>query len=334
MNIVLNELASELWKIRNPHLPSRPELLKKLITRITQKPTTPLQISQKAYLDLTTARNRHLITSVQQDRLRHSVVAFFGMSVGSHAALTWMMESRADAIKIVDPDSVSMSNLNRLRMGISQIGKLKVDIVKDQLLDINPFAKVLAFSKTAENDVEKIFSLSPNLSAVVDEIDDFESKLLLRKLAKHYRLPLISSADVGDNIALDIERYDLNPQPEPFLKRIPNLEQIKFAKLSPQQRRKLIINLVGFEHNSEAMLDSILSIGGSIPTWPQLGATATISGGVVTTTLKKILLNENVNSGRYYISLDDLLVADFNQSNMIKKRQSKIALLNRLLNRP
>src|SRR3989344_875072 len=67
--------------------------------------------------ELTTVRNRNLITSQEQSKLRKTVVGFFGMSVGSHCALTWMMESRADTIKIVDFDTLSASNLNRLRFG-------------------------------------------------------------------------------------------------------------------------------------------------------------------------------------------------------------------------
>src|SRR5579859_3741105 len=51
---------------------------------------------------LATVRNRNLITQEEQEVLRKTVVGFFGMSVGSHAALTWMMGSRADVMKIMD----------------------------------------------------------------------------------------------------------------------------------------------------------------------------------------------------------------------------------------
>lgn len=295
------------------------------------KKALPFPLSKKAAFDLTTARNRNLINSEQQLLLSTTPVAFFGMSVGSHAALTWMMQSRTNVIKIVDPDTIDATNLNRLRFGWSQIGKLKVNAVAELLQDINPFARIIISPKTDPATTENIISKDPPVLAIVDEIDSFEAKIRLRQLAKKYRIPLVSAADIGDNIALDIERYDLSPQPEFFLGRVSGIDKINFSGLSDSEKKKLIIRLVGFEHNSVALLDSLLAIGGSVPTWPQLGATATISGGVIAATLKKIILGEPIKSGRYYLSLDDLLVDGCNSPVQTEVRSKKIAILKKLI---
>ncbi len=320
-----SKVYKELWKIRNPSVSPTPRTLKEL----RQQAGKPL--SRRAVFELTTGRNRNLITATQQDKLRQTNVAFYGMSVGSHAALTWLMESRADIIKIVDPDTIDASNLNRIRFGWSQVGKYKIDAVAKLLKDMHPECQVVATTDISVSSLTSISIDFPTAHIIVDEIDDFESKILLRRIAKNYHLPLISAADVGDNIVLDIERHDLDSSLTPFLGRIPEWETIDFTKMTDMERRKMIIRVVGFEQNSEAMLNSLFAIGGSIPTWPQLGATATISGGLITTTIKKIVLGESVVSGRYYLSLDDLLVSNFNTPERKSRRDTRVSQIKNLL---
>ena len=329
ISIVLNNL----WKIRHPDkpIPSQQQLaqLNTTLSRIysiTKYPKTcgfPPNISQ----EVTTARNKFLIRDRDQKILRNSTICFFGLSVGSHAALTWMMESRANVIKISDPDMVDATNLNRLRFGWKNIGQSKVSVVEKQLLEINPDAQIQTLARTDFSKVEKFIKNPPLPSAIVDEIDDIGGKALLRKIAKQLKIPVLMAADVGDNIVLDIERYDHRPIPQPFLGRIAFTESADIAKLSVSEQVRLIIQLVGFDQNSISMLDSLLAVGKTIPTWPQLGATATISGGIITTGLKKILLGEKVLSGRYYFSLDDILVADNNSKITQNNRQKLIGII-------
>lgn len=259
---------------------------------------------------LATIRNRNLISHDQQQLLQQQVVGIFGLSVGSHAAVTWIMESRARVIKIADPDTISPTNLNRLRTGWENVGRTKTAVVQAELHRLHPELKIISESQPTLVAMEKLVTQKPPLTAVVDAIDSFEGKIWLRKLCQQHRLPLVSAADVGDNVILDIERYDQQPQPEFFLGRLGRIEQIDFGALSSAQRRALIIKLVGLEANSVSMLDSLSSIGSTLGTWPQLGATATLAGGLVATTLKKIFLNESIKSGRFILSLDSLLVAD------------------------
>src|SRR3989344_1829851 len=340
-DIIFEQMIEELWKIRNPNLDFDNESYQKLLEKMSrlsaQEKNNNLRINnldvptKKACFELSTARNRNLIDPEEQNMLRESVIAFFGLSVGSHAAITWMMESRADAIKIVDPDKVSASNLNRLRNGWKDIGRYKVELVEEELYEINPFTKVYSYYKGDQSEIIKILDFEPEADVIIDEIDDFEVKIALRKIAKERKIPLISAADVGDNVVLDIERYDLLPQPEMFLGRIPEIENINFSKLTDKEKKKLIIKLVGFETNSEKMINSLFAINASIVTWPQLGATATITGGIIATAIKKIILGEKVISGRYYISLDDILVSDFNSWKSKESRNKKINRIKELL---
>lgn len=324
----------ELFKVRNPHLSCRKDAVDKFIASYKRKiakkgfrknPRLPI-LTEKASFELTTARNRNLISAGEQQKLKDTVVVVFGLSVGSHAAVTWMMQSRADVIKIIDPDTVDVTNLNRLRTGWKSVGRFKVDIVKEELLSINPFASVISF-KNKQPEIEQIIDSAPGAHIIVDEIDDFEAKINLRKIAKKRKIPLISAADVGDNVIVDIERYDLDPSLVPFLGRVGNVDRINFASLTDRQKKVLIIKLVGLEHNCEKMLDSLFAIGASIVTWPQLGATAAISGGVITTAIKKIVLGENVGSGRVVVDIDGILLKETTESAGKRKKLNQLERL-------
>jgi molybdopterin/thiamine biosynthesis adenylyltransferase len=332
----------EIAKIRNPHI-SDEKLIEELERGVRRKMKEGFAIyfpwkevvccvpSQKIFFELTTARNKHLVKVDEQNKLRNTVVSFFGMSVGSQAALTWMLESRADQIKIVDPDTIDPSNLNRVRFGVDIVGHNKVDVTEEGLFEINPFAKVYKFKSSETSKIKNIVIEEPMTNIIVEEIDDVEAKFELRKIAKDKKLPLVSAADVGDNVVLDVERYDVDSKVQPFLGRLPGIEKVNFSKLSRPELIKLIIKLVGFEADADRIPDSLMAMGGSLRTWPQLGATATIAGGIVATAVKKIILGENVKSGRYIFSLDEILNADFDSSENVLARSKKIDKINYLL---
>lgn len=328
---VFEDILKELWKIRNPHLKFDASSFQSLVD--SQMPyhkkakENGVTVSEKAFFELVTSRNRNLILPLEQKSLRESNIAFFGLSVGSHAAVSWMMLSRALKVAFIDPDTIDATNLNRIVSGWDDIGRYKVDVLIDKIKSICPFCDISKFYKADKNEIDTIFR-GAKISAIVDEIDDFEDKVLLRKYAKEYKIPLVSAADVGDNIILDIERYDSQPNTLPFLGRVKNPENIKFNKLTAKQKKKLIIQLVGFEANSERMIDSLIGIEGSIVSWPQLGSTAQIAGGIIAKTLKDILLGLDIKSGRYYFDLDKML--GIVESN-ISRKEKKIKKINELL---
>src|SRR5258708_23752748 len=97
-NSILDFIIKELWEVRNPHQKDNKLAYKlfkeKLFSlfkyeRVGNKLWTKPSL-KKASFELSTARNRNLISIDEQNELRQTTVAFFGLSVGSHAALTWM----------------------------------------------------------------------------------------------------------------------------------------------------------------------------------------------------------------------------------------------------
>ncbi len=304
----------------------------KLIEKITLNKNTKSVTSKKNSLvspeidfELSTTRNRNMITLKQQQKLQKTVVGFFGLSVGSHAAVTWMMESRANTVKIADPDYISPSNLNRLRTGWDSVGKAKTEVIKKEILNINPYANVIVSPGKPYSVMKNLFTDSPQIDIVVDEIDDLVGKIYLRKFAQEKQIPLLCATDLGDNPMIDIERYDLNPKPKPFLGRALDLDLTRdFSSLSIMDKLRISMQIIGFDGCSEAMMDSLLAIGKELKTWPQLGSSSVMTGGITTVVLRKIILGEKIESGRFMMSLENLLVKDYNNPKRQAMRKQKI----------
>ena len=95
--------------------------------------------------EIRTARNRNIITQEEQGKLYGLTVAYAGLSVGSHGALTFALMGGARCVKIADPDEVSPSNLNRMRFDFLALGRKKTDLVREYIYQLNPYAEIEVF---------------------------------------------------------------------------------------------------------------------------------------------------------------------------------------------
>lgn len=287
--------------------------------------------SQKIYLEiclyLSTVRNLFLIESTEQEKLSNTVVAFFGMSVGSHAATTFMMQAKPKKIKIADPDYISATNLNRLKFGVKTILKSKVSEVKKELLRLNP-ASDIEILKSSLHDKMEYFCKKSKTDLIIDAVDDLPSKLKLRQIARELKIPLIMATDVGENIFIDVERHDLKTNTPFFHGAVKNIENIDLLNLDIRKKKQLILKILGFKDHSLRMLYSLNMIGKKISTWPQLGSTASIAGGLTTKAITKIVLEKKIPSGRYYFSTDKV----FNEF-LTEKEQNEWYVLKNSLNK-
>lgn len=133
-------------------------------------------------------------------KLNNSYVALFGLGgVGSYAAEA-LARSGIGRILLVDSDFVSRSNVNRQLCALqSTIGKYKVDVVAERLLDINPD---LIIEKSYD------FVLPENISAfdfenfdyVIDAIDTVSAKLAIIQSANEHNVPVISCMGTGNKL--------------------------------------------------------------------------------------------------------------------------------------
>ena len=122
------------------------------------------------------SRTELLIGKEGIEKLKNAKVAIFGIGgVGSFVA-EGLVRAGIENFILVDDDKVCLTNLNRQIIATRKtIGKYKVDVMKERILDINPDAKVETvqefYMPNSENQI-----ITSDLSYVADCIDTVTAK--------------------------------------------------------------------------------------------------------------------------------------------------------------
>ncbi len=276
------------------------------------------------YQELRTARNKNLITLEEQGKFYNFKVGIAGLSVGSHAALTLAMMGGGKTIKLADPDTISGSNLNRIRVDATAIAKNKCDLVTEFIYQINPYAEIYDYPQGLNNEnLIEFLAGPPKLDAVVELMDNPEFKIRLRLEARKLGIPVIMATDNGDNIIFDVERYDLNPNLQLFDAAAGDLTLEEFQKFPPWELPKLVSKIAGPDFVVPRMLASVLEVGKTLYSWPQLGDAATLAGTTICYVLKRLALGQKIKEGRLEVNLDSVFDPDYLLSEEIKKRDDE-----------
>jgi hydrogenase accessory protein hypB len=134
------------------------------------------------------------------DKLRNSHVIVFGVGgVGSYTVEA-LVRSGVGHIAMVDFDEISESNINRQLHSLrSTIGKSKIDVMKDRILDINPDCKVELVKRLVYDDVDEVLG-NNKYDFVVDAIDVIGSKINLIEYCVKNEINIISSMGFGNKM--------------------------------------------------------------------------------------------------------------------------------------
>lgn len=276
-----------------------------------------LRILEKDLLyELRTARNVNVVRKDEQKSLARSVVAIAGLSVGSNVARCSVLLG-AQRLRIADKDRISPSNLNRMLCGVQDIGRLKVETLAEYLYEMDPFIDLFVSSHpiSAGTLNQFIGEHEDTADIIIDEMDDLEAKILLRKKAAQCRIPLVSAIDNGDSVLVDVERYDRAYDINQFLKTLENAGLSSSAE-SARERAMSITRFIGPEDLETAVLESILDVGENIYSWPQLGTTAVLAGSAIVYCVRNIICNDILESGRYVISLPSSMGIEDSRSSL------------------
>ena len=95
------------------------------------------------FIELRTSRNRYKITAAEQETLAQKRVGVVGLSVGQSVSLTLALERCAGELRLADFDHLSLSNLNRLRAGVHEIGLPKVAITAREIAEIDRVRRII-----------------------------------------------------------------------------------------------------------------------------------------------------------------------------------------------
>ncbi len=258
------------------------------------------------FIKLRTSRNRYKITQEEQDHLQTKKIGVIGLSVGQSVALSLAMERSFGELRIADFDTLELSNMNRIRTGLYNLGLKKTWMVAREIAEIDPFLNVTVFDEGIhEGNMDAFFEEGGKLDLLIEECDSLPVKINSRLKAKALGVPVLM--DTSDRGMIDIERFDLEPHRPIFhgmLEKFGREEGLK--EVLSHQGKEIMMSVIEFEKLSKRVQLSFGEIGKTITTWPQLASSVFLGGAVCAHLSRMILLSELLSSGRFYIDVDQL----------------------------
>lgn len=147
-----------------------------------------------------------LIGSDNLRKLKAATVAVFGVGGVGSFTVEALARSGVGHLVLIDKDNVDATNINRQIHALSStIGRSKVEVMRDRILDINPSAKVDTIQKflLPSEPVEDFFI--SRYDYVVDAIDTLTAKIFLVEECTRRGIKIISSMGAGNK--LDTTRF-------------------------------------------------------------------------------------------------------------------------------
>lgn len=264
-------------------------------------------LDEKEFVEVRTNRNQYKITPEEEEILATKKIGIIGLSVGKAIALTMAMERICGEIVLADFDVIELSNLNRIQTGVHHFNTKKTVVAAREIAEIDPYLKVTCYHEgLTESNLNDFFNKDKKLDACIEVCDGLEVKILARQKAKLLGIPVVMTT--SDRGMTDVERFDLNPNRPIFHGLINEVEFGDLKKLkSNSQKVPIVQAILEFNNISNRLKSSMNEIGKTITTWPQLGSCVVSGGGIVCNVVRRILLDENIRSGRYYVDIDELI---------------------------
>ena len=152
-------------------------------------------------------RSELLLGPGTMSRIGEKRVIIFGVGgVGSWCAES-LVRSGIKQLTIVDSDSVCASNINRQLMATTEtVGRVKVDVLRERLLTINPSAEITAIHEFFTAETADRFHLD-TYDYIIDAIDSLKDKTLLILKACQTQATFFSS--MGAALKLDPTRIKI-----------------------------------------------------------------------------------------------------------------------------
>lgn len=194
------------------------------------------------------SRTEILLGEKAMEKLAQARVAVFGIGgVGGHVVEA-LVRSGVGAIDIIDNDDVSLTNINRQIIATHKtIGRPKVEVMKERILDINPDCKVEVHQCFYLPENKDLFDFT-KYSYVVDAVDTVAAKIQLVLEAEEKRVPIISSMGAGNKLnpaefeVADIYKTSVCPLAKVMRKELKNrgIKKLKvvYSKEEPRKGAK------------------------------------------------------------------------------------------------
>ena len=220
------------------------------------------------------SRTEMLIGNDGMEKLNDAKVVVFGLGGVGSFVCEGLARSGIGNFILVDYDKIDESNINRqLIATVKTIGRYKVDLMKERILEINPDANVEVHKEFYMAD-SKTDIITPDLSYAVDCVDTIMAKIAIVCSCDALDVPVISSMGTGNKLdptmfeVADIYETSVCPlariMKKDFRKR--NIEKLKvvYSKEQPINTNDCAINQKDSKYKVKGSISFVPSVAGLI----------------------------------------------------------------------
>lgn len=248
-------------------------------------------------------RNRNKVTSEEQRQLGELRIGVIGLSVGHAIAYTLAAEGVCGDLRLADFDRLELSNLNRVPASVLDLGVNKAIVAARRIAELDPYLPVTV--QTSGLTAETLGEFLAGLDIVVEECDSLDMKVLVREAARALRLPVLMAT--SDRGLVDVERFDLEPSRPILHGLLGDLDSARLSGLTRQDKVPHILRILDAARLSSRLAASLIEVGHTLTTWPQLAGDVALGATVVAEAVRRIGLRTELPSGRIRIDIADAL---------------------------
>lgn len=171
-------------------------------------------------------RTEWLIGTKGIQKLRNARIAVFGVGGVGGYVVEALARSGVGSITVFDRDTIAPSNLNRQIIAtVDNIGRDKVDVIKERILSINPSCEVNVYKCFYMPENAESYDLS-SYNYVVDAIDTVTAKIELAVRTENLKIPFISCMGTGNKL-------------DPAKLKVTDISKTRICPLARVMRREL-----------------------------------------------------------------------------------------------
>jgi molybdopterin/thiamine biosynthesis adenylyltransferase len=248
-------------------------------------------------------RNRNLITAGELDRLGKLRIGIVGLSSGHPIAYTLAAQGLCGELRLADFDDLELSNLNRVPATVFDLGVNKAVVCARRIAELDPYLPVVV--ERAGITAQTVGDFLDGLDIVIEECDSLDAKVLVRESARARRLPVLMAT--SDRGLLDVERFDLEPNRPLMHGLLGEVDTARLANLSNKEKMPYALRMTDASRVSARMAASLIEVGKTLTTWPQLASEIALNVSVVAEAVRRIGLREKLPSGRVRIDIGAML---------------------------
>lgn len=201
-------------------------------------------------------RTKLLLGAENFDRLTAATVAVFGIGGVGSFTVEALARSGVGHLILIDKDNVDATNINRqIHALTSTVGKSKVEIMRERILQINPAAKVDTVQKfyLPDEPAENFFICEYDY--VVDAIDTISAKISLAAECTRRKIPLISSMGAGNK--LDPTRFKVTDIFKTSVDPVAKVMRKKLRELGVEKLKVVYSDEIPRKFDAEKIIGSV-----------------------------------------------------------------------------